>query len=388
MHLILHPPELESEHDSQSGSLVSDFFGAEGGSGGNAKAAGKSNILGELQGNLRLAAWHRQQLFTPNPTAIEFAATFDPRITPLWSPYGDPNKPATRSNSPSKGTRGGSKGQSRGGSPSKAGAAAGSRTGTSEARKSPSQRAKEKLNQQQDEENAMMRGTISLDCFVFAKDLVLANRDDDRVGAFEGGPGTKAGNLGSTAVKRTVAEELQASLGLDPNAPPNGATAKPAAYLPPKEKINLHNNNKFSVDMDNRILYGLMSMTPGQVLPHFQKLHYRALGEKHISDLSGMVQDELYGSVVYLAVNVDEKASFEQAQCLLVTLVNMFESIPMDDRKELYTKVQNYRSTLANNAPTLANKLTPVNAPATTSHCFYHTLSIHSGYCGRVYPSR
>ena len=193
MQLILHPPELESEHDSQSGSLVSDFFlgggGGEGGGGLNAKAAGKPNILGELQGNQRLAAWHRQQLFTPNPTAIEFAASFDPRIAPLWSPYGDPNKPATRGNSPSKGTRG----ASRGGSPGKAGSAAGARTGTSEARKSPSQRAKEKLEQQQNEESAMMRGTISLDCFVYAKDLVLANRDDDRVAEFDGGKGTKAG---------------------------------------------------------------------------------------------------------------------------------------------------------------------------------------------------
>ena len=176
---------------------MSDFFlgggGEGGGGGGTAKAAGKSNILGELQGNLRLAAWHRQQLFTPNPTAIEFAATFDPRITPMWSPYGDPNKPATRGNSPSKGTRGGS----RGGSPGKAGSAAGGpRTGTSEARKSPSQRAKEKLEQQQNEESAMMRGTISLDCFVYSKDLVLANRDDDRVAEFYGGKGTKAGKPG------------------------------------------------------------------------------------------------------------------------------------------------------------------------------------------------
>jgi len=50
------------------------------------------------------------------------------------------------------------------------------------------------------------------------------------------------------------------------------------------------------------------------------------------------VQDELYGSCAYFVVNCAEGIAFEQAQLLMVTLVDLFESIPHDDRKDVYTK--------------------------------------------------
>jgi len=173
MEELLKPPDDEDDKESKDGAL-DDFINSGSVAAGSPGKHGH-HVNTELHGNMRLAAWQRQQLFKPDPTVIDVQAAFDPRIEPVWSPYESEYK---RSRSPAKGSRAGTPGKGsapgsrgRSGSPGKAagGAAAGAPGSASEARKSPSQRAKEKLKAQQDEEAAMLRGQICFDCFVFPK---------------------------------------------------------------------------------------------------------------------------------------------------------------------------------------------------------------------------
>lgn len=48
---------------------------------------------------------------------------------------------------------------------------------------------------------------------------------------------------------------------------------------------------------------------------------------------------DVFGSVTYFCVSVRPETSINEAQCLLITLTNFFESLPYDSRSDLYTTV-------------------------------------------------